>query len=58
MLYLVAVGDGGYAAAADALKGRPDAALYDVKADTKVTSVLLGLYSRVCTDLTGKAGRL
>lgn len=59
VLYLVALGDAGYAAAAaDALKDRRDAALYDVKADTKVTSALLGLYSRVCTVLTGKAGRL
>lgn len=57
LLFLVAWGDGGYAAAAaDALKDRPGAILYDVRADVRVTSVLFGLYSRTCTVLTGRAG--
>ncbi len=57
-LYLVAWGDSGYAAAAaDALKGR-DAVLYDVKTDVKVTAALVGLYSRACTTLTARVGKL
>jgi hypothetical protein len=58
LLFLVAWGDGGYAAAVkDALRGR-DAILYDVKCDIKVNSVLLGLYTKVCTKVTGKAAKL
>jgi hypothetical protein len=58
VLYLVAWGDGGYAAAVKhALAGR-DAILYDVKCDIKVNSVLLGLYTKVCTKVTGKAAKL
>jgi hypothetical protein len=53
----VAWGDGGYAAAVkNALAGR-DAILYDVKCDIKVNSVLLGLYTKVCTKVTGKAAK-
>jgi hypothetical protein len=55
LLWLVSWGDAGYAAACrDALKGQPDKVLYDVKSDAKVTSVLLGLWSKVCTKLEGK----
>jgi hypothetical protein len=58
LFFLVAWGDAGYAAAArHALAGYPDATLHDVTADQKVTSVLVGLYSKVCTVLTGKVGR-
>ena len=58
LFFLVAWGDASYAAAArHALDGYPDATLYDVTADQKVTSVLVGLYSKVCTVLTGKVGR-
>ncbi len=58
LLWLVSWGDAGYAAACrDALKGQPDKILYDVKSDAKVTSFLLGLYSKVCTKLEGKVGR-
>lgn len=58
VLYLVAWGDAGYAAAVrDALKGAPDAVLYDVKTDVKVNSYVLGLYSRSCTLVTGRVGR-
>jgi hypothetical protein len=57
LLYLVAWGDASYAAAArNALGGHTDATLYDVKADQKATSFLVGLYSKVCTVLTGKVG--
>lgn len=58
LLYLVAWGDGGYAAATRAaLAGKPDGMLYDVKSDIKVTSLLVGLYTRVCTRVSGKAAR-
>ncbi len=57
VLFLVAWGDGGYAAATkDALKGRAGY-LYDVKSDIKVTSVLLGLYTKVCTKVTGRLAK-
>lgn len=58
LLYLVAWGDGGYAAATrKALSGRPDGILYDVRSDIKVTSLVVGLYTRVCTKVTGKVAR-
>jgi hypothetical protein len=58
LLFLFAWGDASYAAAArHALDGHPDATLYDVKADQRATSFLVGLYSKVCTVLTGKVGR-
>ncbi|MDE2491426.1 MAG: hypothetical protein KGM24_11290 [Elusimicrobia bacterium] len=56
-LYLVAWGDSSYAAAVqDALKGR-DGILYDVRSDMKANAYALGLYTRVCTVLTGKLGQ-
>ncbi len=58
VFFLVAWGDASYAAAArNALGGHTDATLYDVKVDQKATSFLVGLYSKVCTVLTGKIGR-
>jgi hypothetical protein len=55
VLWLVSWGDAGYAAACrDALQGRGDKVLYDVKSDAKVFSIMLGLYSKVCTKLEGK----
>lgn len=58
VLFLVAWGDGGYAAAVRrALEGRPDAILYDVKSDVRVLSALVGVYTKVCTRVTGKAAR-
>ncbi len=57
LFYLVAWGDAGYAAAVkDALKLRPDAFLYDVKSDIRTTAVLFGLYTRICTTVTGRLG--
>ncbi|MEK7859027.1 MAG: TRL domain-containing protein [Elusimicrobiota bacterium] len=58
-LFLVAWGDAGYAAACrDALgAGMSDWVLYDVKSDSHVKSVLLGIYTKVCTRVTGKAAR-
>ena len=57
-LFLVAWGDGGYAAATrKALQGKPDAILYDVKSDLKAFSLILGLYSRACTVVTGRLAK-
>lgn len=59
VLWLVAWGKGGYiAATADALKDHPQGVLYDVKTDIKVQSVLLGLWSKQCTIVTGRLGQL
>lgn len=58
LLYLVAWGDAGYAAAVKAaLKDHPEGLLYDVRSDVKMNSYLLGLYSRSCTVVTGRVGR-
>jgi hypothetical protein len=57
LLFLVAWGDEGYAAAVrDALKDDPGGILYDVKSDIKVQAYLLGLYTRFCTEVTGRVG--
>lgn len=58
VLYLVAWGKGGYQGAVkDALGGRTDVLLYDVKTDIKVKSILFGLYAKVCTSVMGKVSR-
>jgi hypothetical protein len=58
LLYLVAWGDEGYAAAVDAaMKDEPAGLMYDVRSDILVQSYVLGLYSRVCTTVTGRAAR-
>lgn len=58
LLYLVAWGDQGYAAAARAaLAERPEDILYDVRSDTRLRSYLFGLYARGCTVVTGRAGK-
>ena len=59
VLFLFAWGDASYAAAArDALKEDPiNGVLYDVKSDMEAFSVL-GLYTRTCTILSGKVGRV
>lgn len=56
VLFVVAWGNGGYAAAVrNALENeRPGAILYDVHTDTKAESYLIGVYSKVCTVVTGK----
>lgn len=57
VLFMVAWGDGGYAAATrDAIKDKPGAILYDVKADVRLTSALAGIYSQTCTVVTGRVG--
>lgn len=58
LLYLVAWGDAGYAAAVRAaLKDQGEGLLYDVRSDVKMKSYLLGLYSRSCTVVTGRVAR-
>lgn len=58
VLYLVAWGDAGYAAAVKAaLKDQEGGLLYDVRSDVKMKSYLFGLYSRSCTVVTGRVAR-
>jgi hypothetical protein len=53
--FLVAWGNAGFAAATQkALEPYPQSTLYDVKTDVKVSSYVLGLYTRTCTIVTGK----
>ena len=56
VLFLVAWGNGGYAAAVtDALKNEPPGAiLYDVHTDTSAESYAFFVYSKACTVVTGK----
>lgn len=57
LLYLVAWGDSSYdAAVKDALAGK-DLILYDVRSDMKVNSYVIGLFTRVCTIVTGKGAK-
>jgi len=56
--YLVAWGNAGFDAAVQkALEPYPGAILYDVKTDVKVASYLLGLYTRSCTIVSGRAAK-
>ena len=58
VLFLFAWGDAGYAAATkDAMKGYEGLFLYDVKSDIKARSYVFGLYSKMCTVVTGRVGK-
>ena len=58
VLFLVAWGDAGYAAAIhDALGERAGAILYDVRTDIQLKSYVLGTYTKACTIVTGRIGR-
>ena len=58
VFYLISWGDNGYARTTqNALKDDPQAILYDVRIDSRVRSVLLGLYTDTCTLLTGRLGQ-
>ena len=58
VLYLVAWGDAGYAAASRAaLTSAPEGVLYDVRVDQKVTSYLFGLYAKTCTVMTARVAK-
>jgi hypothetical protein len=57
-VFLFAWGDAGYSAAVtDALRSEPQGVLYDVNADTHIRSYALGLYSKICTVVSGRVGR-
>jgi hypothetical protein len=57
VLWLVAWGDESYnSAMKDALKDR-DGIMYDVRSDLKVNAYVLGLYTKVCTILSGKVAK-
>ena len=59
VIYLFGWGDAGFAAATrDALKDKPEGSiLYDVKSDMKATAFLLGIYTKICTTVTGKVAK-
>jgi hypothetical protein len=55
ILWLVALGDGGYEAAVKDARGSSGAPfLVDVKADTSYQNVLFGVYQRQCTRVTAR----
>ncbi|MBI4060762.1 MAG: hypothetical protein HY403_04965 [Elusimicrobia bacterium] len=56
-IFLFAWGDGSYAAAVRSALGERDGILYDVRADIKVNAYVLGLYTKVCTVLSGKVAK-
>ena len=56
-LFLVAWGDGSYATAVKNALGARDGILYDVRADIKVDAYLIGLYTKVCTVVTGRLAK-
>lgn len=56
-VFLFAWGDGSYAAAVrDAVKEK-DGILYDVRADVKVNAYVLGIYTQVCTMVSGRLAK-
>ena len=58
VLFLVAWGDAGYAAATKAaLASAPEGVLYDVRVDQKVNSYVLGLYAKTCTVVSARAAK-
>jgi hypothetical protein len=55
ILWLVALGDGGYEAAVNDARGASGAPfLVDVKADTSYQNVLFGVYQRQCTTVKAR----
>ena len=57
VLYMVAWGDGSYAAAVRDALGTRDGIMYDVRADTKVDAYVVGLYTKVCTVISGRVAK-
>lgn len=57
VLFLVAWGDGSYAAAVKDALGTRDGIMYDVRADMKVDAYLVGLYTKVCTVVSGRVAK-
>ncbi len=59
LFFLVSWGNGGYGAAVDkALNGRQDAVLYNVKCDVAGEIYVFGLYSKLCTVVSGRIGKI
>ena len=57
-VFLFSWGDASYAKATKAaLKGYEGMILYDVKSDVKAQSYLFGIYTKMCTIVTGRVGR-
>jgi hypothetical protein len=55
ILWLVALGDGGYDAAVNDARSKAHAAyIADVKADTQYTNILFGIYQKQCTTVSGR----
>jgi hypothetical protein len=55
ILWLVAVGDGGYdAAVRDAIGNTKAPFLVDVKSDTSYRNIAFGVYQRQCTEVSGR----
>lgn len=57
VLWLVAWGDTSYNSAMKDALGTHDGILYDVRSDMKVNAYALGLYTKVCTILSGKVAK-
>lgn len=57
LLWLVAWGDTSYNSALKNALGGKDGILYDVRSDMKVHAYVLGLYTKVCTILSGKVAK-
>ena len=57
VLWLFAWGDTSYNTTLKKALGDQDGILYDVKSDLKVHAYVLGLYTKVCTILTGKVAK-
>ena len=57
LLWMVAWGDESYDAALKNALGARDGILYDVRTDVKVNAYALGLYTKVCTVLSGKVAK-
>jgi hypothetical protein len=56
-MFLVAWGDGSYAAAVKDALGTRDGIMYDVRADIKVNAYLLGIYTQACTMVSGRVAK-
>jgi hypothetical protein len=56
-LWLVAWGDSSYASAVKNALGPRDGIMYDVRSDMKANAYVLGLYTKVCTVVTGKVAK-
>jgi hypothetical protein len=59
ILWLFAFGDAGYDAAVKDARNNANAALLaDVKSDTQYTNVLLGIYQKECTVVSGRVATI